>query len=114
MNRLSIAFVTLLTLIAFSCTDMGETTVSPVEPDLLQSQRDNAEACHDIMQFICCEQVIFYAENGWYASSLEELDLSGLHALNANWSTFWKAMPEHLPSIAPFPQTPPTEALSTE
>lgn len=78
MNRLGIAFVTLLTLVAFSCTDTQDVAVSPTEPDLLQSQRDNAEACHDLMQFICSEQAIFYAENGWYASSLEELELSGL------------------------------------
>lgn len=77
MNRISIAFVVLLVLFAFSCTDTGETTVSPLEPEVLQSRSDYAEACQDNMRFIGSQQVIFYAMNGWYASSLEELGLSG-------------------------------------
>lgn len=76
MRRFSLTAFILLALIAFSCTENDGNTTSPLEPELLGKSDDCEGECRGFMRFITMEQCIFFAENGHYASSLEELGLA--------------------------------------
>ena len=78
MTRFYATAFILIALIAFSCTDSDDNTVSPVEPELLGNIDSNAQACRANMRTIASQQVIYFATHDRYAATLEELGMAGI------------------------------------
>jgi len=78
MNRYSATASIILVFIAFSCADFFETTSSPVEPEVIAEYGASTDVCRANMRTIASQQVIYFAVNERYASTLRELELEGL------------------------------------
>ncbi len=77
MKRIVTAFAAVLMLTGFACTAAPDSVLSPVEPMAASDGSRYVDECHENMLVIGGQQVIYYAYNGFFASSLEELGLSG-------------------------------------
>ncbi len=76
---LSISFVFMLVSL-FSCTQTDLLNNSPLEPDFQEGkyQPDPTEQCRTHMRVVVGQQVIYFAGHNEYATTLEELGLTGL------------------------------------
>jgi hypothetical protein len=78
MKRIVSSFAAVLMLTGFSCTTAPDSVVSPVEPEITPDAMNFEEECHENMRVIGGQQAIYFAMNGCYASSMEELGLAGI------------------------------------
>lgn len=74
---IAIALSAALSLLV-SCSSGSDQSSAPLEPGLSFDTGTETEVCRANMSTIAAQQTIFYAMNGFYASSLEELGLSGM------------------------------------
>ncbi len=77
MKLIVAVFSAVLILTGLACTATPDSVLSPVEPTPSSDSKNFEEECHENMRVIGEQQVIYYAYNGFFASSLEELGLSG-------------------------------------
>lgn len=73
MRRLSITLCILSALVFSSCTDTDNALSVPTGPETPENAVGYVEECHANMVSIFSASVIFFAENGFFPSSLEEL-----------------------------------------
>lgn len=78
MKRIVTAFAAVLMLTGFACTAAPDSVLSPVEPMATSDGSRYADECHGNMYAVAMQQCIYYAVNGSFASTLEELGFYGL------------------------------------
>lgn len=78
MKLIVTALPAVLMLTGFSCTTAPDSVLSPVEPVAVSDSRGHEDECHGNMHALATQQAIYYALNGCYASTLEELGFYSL------------------------------------
>ncbi len=81
MRSFTVIGTLILLILSTACTTTGDGITSPTGTDLLNTGKglDNSvDECRTIMMIISSQAVIFYACNGTYPNTLEELDLAGI------------------------------------
>ena len=79
MRLFSIVSVLLFSLLFLSCFQTDETSLSPLEPDLMyKSDANYAELCQANMITIAGQQTIYFAGHDRFAKNLEELGMAGV------------------------------------
>ena len=81
MRKLSIITLLFSLILSTGCTTSGDDITSPAIPSL-QNTNSNFEShvyeCRENMRTITSQAVIFFAQNGHYPSTLEEMGLAGI------------------------------------
>jgi len=81
MRILSIIALLFSLILSTACTTSGDDITSPIVPSLQNTDdniTDDIYECRANMLTIFGQAVIFYAENGHYPSSLEEIGMAGV------------------------------------
>jgi len=84
MKRIVTAFAAVLMLTGFACTAAPDSVLSPVEPMASSDGSRYADECHGNMYAVAMQQCIYYAVNGSFASTLEELGFYSLTCRECN------------------------------
>lgn len=106
MKRFSIAIISLVALISFSCTDNDQTASSPLEPDPLGDSHDFVSICRANMRSISSQQVLYFAVHERYATTLEQLELSGLQCPECGLEYLLEADAYSFNVYCPLPEEP--------
>lgn len=81
MRSFTVIGTLILLILSTACTTTGDDITAPTGTDLLNSgkgQGDHLDECRANMRTIASQCVIFYAGNGRYPSTMEEIGMAGV------------------------------------